>query len=72
MLPYFGYNVVRAIHEDRIRAAQRPVPEWIGIDAPRKRHQTGVGVLQRIRIAFAGALRRLAASLDPRRSTVKA
>jgi hypothetical protein len=72
MLPFISSSDVLAIYEDRIRDAKRPVPEWIGIDVPRKRPRSGVGVLQQIRISFAGALRGLAASLDPQQSTVKA
>ena len=72
MLPYWSYLVVRAIHEDRIRAAQRPVPEWIGIVSPRKRHSVGDSVRQHIRSSFGRALRRLATSVDPQGSTVNA
>jgi len=72
VLPYFNYYIVRAIHEDRIRDALRPVPEWIGIDAPRARKQSGDGVRRSVRISFARALRHLAASLDPQSSAVNA
>jgi hypothetical protein len=72
MLPYFNYSTILAIHEDRIRAAQRPVPEWIGVDVPRHRMRSGTGVLQQSRRSLAGALRHLAASLDPQRSIANA
>jgi hypothetical protein len=72
VLPYCNYSVVRALHEDRIRAAQRPVPEWIGIVSPRQRQRVGGSVRQHIRSSFARALRRLAASVDPQGSTVNA
>lgn len=72
MLPYSVYEVVRAIHEDRIRDAQKPVPEWIDIPAPRQRQRRGYGVRQHIRSSFAGALRWLAARVDPQGSTANA
>jgi hypothetical protein len=72
MLPHCNYSLVRAVHEERIRAAQRPVPEWIGIATPPERQRPADGVRQRVRSSFARALRRLAASVDPRASTVNA
>jgi hypothetical protein len=72
MLPYLNSSVVQTLHEERIRAAQRPVPEWIGVAGPRERQRNGHGLLQHVRSSFARALRRLAASLDPRGSTVSA
>jgi hypothetical protein len=73
MFPIVNHSIVRALHEDRIREAQRPVPEWIGIAGPRPRQQKhGGGVRQHVRSSFAHALRRLAASLDPQGSTVNA
>jgi hypothetical protein len=72
MLPYLSYNVVRLLHEDRIRDSLRPVPEWIGIDAPRARQRSADGARRRLRSSFARALRRLAFSLDPQVSTDRA
>jgi hypothetical protein len=72
MLPYLNYDLVRAIHEDRMRAAQRPVPEWFGIDAARARKQSDTGARRFVCIAFARALRQLAASLDPHSPAVNA
>jgi hypothetical protein len=72
MLPYSVYDVVRAIHEDRIRDAQKPWPEWIDIPAPRQ-HQLGRdGLRQHVRSSFADALRRLAARVDPQGSAAHA
>jgi len=72
MFPIVNHSIIRALHEDRIRDAQRPVPEWIGIAGPRPRQQARGGVSQHVRSSFAHALRRLAASLDPQGSTVNA
>ena len=69
MLPFSNTSIVRAIHEDRIRAAKRPVPEWVGIATPRKRRRPGGGMLQAMRSSFGRALRRLAATVDPQGST---
>lgn len=68
MLPYFDYSVVRALHEDRIRDSQKPVPEWIDVASPRKSRRMGNGVRQHLRSSFARALRRLAVSVDPQGS----
>ena len=72
MLPYSVYEVVRAIHEDRIRDAQRPVPEWIDIPAPRQRRPGTDRLSRHVRSSFADALRRLAARVDPQGSTANA
>jgi len=72
MLPYVNYSFVRSLHEDRIRAAQKPVPEWIGIAGLRPRQPEVRGVRQHVRSSFARALRHLAASLDPQAPTVNA
>ena len=72
MFPYSNYWLVRAIHEDRVRAAQTPVPEWIGVAAPRPRQPLVAGLRQHVRGALARSLRRLAASVDPQTSTVNA
>jgi hypothetical protein len=72
MLPYVSDSDLRLLYEDRIRDAQRPVPEWIGIATPRRSQRLGDGVRSHVRSSVARALRRLAASLDPRASTANA
>ena len=68
MLPYTNYFIVRALHEDRIRDALRPVPEWVAYEAPPQRHSFLAGVRQHVQSSVGRALRRLAASVDPQGS----
>jgi hypothetical protein len=70
MLPYLSHNVARMLHEERIRAAQTPKPEWMyeAALAPRPRH--GERISKHVRSLVASALHRLATSVDPQSSTV--
>jgi hypothetical protein len=72
VLPFINSSDVLALHEERIRASQRPVPEWIGIAVPPQSRPLGEGVRHQVRSLCARALRRLAASVDPQGSAVNA
>jgi hypothetical protein len=72
VLPFINSSDVLAFHEERIRASQRPVPEWIGIALPPQRRPESEGVRQQVRSLCARVLRRLAASVDPQGSVVNA
>ena len=60
MIPV-SYLLIRAIHEERIRAAQIRRPEWMyEVARPVRPHAT-----RQLRISIAQALRRIAASVEP-------
>lgn len=65
MYPIMNYDLVRSIHEDRIRAARRPVPEWMMYV---KASESSPRLNARVRSSIAGALRRLAVAVDPQRT----
>jgi hypothetical protein len=56
-----SYALIRAIHEERIRAAQIRRPEWMYEVARPARPRAS----RQLRISIAEALRRIAASVEP-------
>ena len=69
MIPMPYFQLARLIHEERIRAAQAPKPEWMYTAALPARRQTGPSASGQLRCSVAQFLRRLAASVEPRGST---
>ena len=63
MYPIINYDMVRSMHEERIRHALRPVPEWKAYE-----QQRNPSPRPRVRSSIAGALRRLAVVVDPQSS----
>ncbi len=68
MMPVPYWHLAR-LHEERIRAAQAPRPEWMYEAALAARPRQGSGAAQQFRVLIAQALRRLAARVEPRGST---
>lgn len=66
MLPLWGsYELARLLHEERIRAAKAPRPEWMYAAARPARLNYAAIVSRHLRISVAQALRHLAASVEP-------
>jgi hypothetical protein len=65
MIPTSHYQLALLIHEERIRAAQAPRPEWMYTAAlpGRPRHRPSAS--RQLRHSVAQALRRIAASVEP-------
>jgi hypothetical protein len=70
MIPIISFEMVRLDHEERIKAARRPVPEWTDSASLVVQPGRGERVRRRVRGTAAGLLRRLAAALDPQPSFV--
>jgi hypothetical protein len=66
MIP-ISSELIRAIHEDRIREAQRRRPEWWYDEIARPaRPSSWANVGRHLRVAVAQALRSLAATVEPK------
>ena len=59
------HELARLMHEERVSEAERRRPEWVYEAALAKRAQREAGASHQLRSAFAQALRRLAASVEP-------
>ena len=63
MIPV-SYQLIRAIHEERIRASQIRRPDWVYEEALMARVRKQPRAMPHIRLSIAEALRRLASSLE--------
>ena len=65
MIPVQIFELARVIHEERIRAALAPRPEFVHQRSRQPRSRPDVSVSRQVRISVAQALRRMAASVEP-------